>query len=252
MKCPCTGVNIPRFLSATIAGMIALYAYEYFIHMQWLMPTYDETPELWRSYENAEDMAVLSFVRLFLVVATIGYLYTRNHEGKGAGEGLRYGLGVGAVLGVSMASSYLWMPISEELAIHWGLTGLGMGVVVGVIFSLLYSPCEKAKAKAAPAAASSAVKKTTAKKAPAKRKTAAKKTTAKKAPAKKKTAAKKTTAKKTTTKKTAAKKSTAKKAPAKRKTAAKKTTAKKAPAKKKTAAKKTTTKKTTRKTTKKK
>ena len=259
MKCPISGVNVPRFLSATVAGMIVLFAYEFFVHAQWLMPEYEATESLWRSDAEMEELKSWSFVRLFLLVATIGYLYTKNHEGKGAGEGLRFGFAVGLVLAVVNASAYLWMPISADLALSWGLAGVGTGLIVGLAFSLVYTPC-KASKKAAPAIAAAPAKKAQAKKAPAKRKTAAKKVPVKKAPAKKATAKKapakkaapkkKTAAKKTTTKrKTAAKKAPVKKATAKKSTAkkstAKKTTAKKTVAKKSTAKRKTATKKKT-------
>jgi|GEM_PF-1845032 len=222
MKCPISGVNIPRFLSATIAGAIFLYAFEYIVHVHLLMDTYQQTPQLWLSVEAMQENAAWGFVRLFALVAAIGYLYTRNHEGKGADEGVRFGLAVGAILGISMASSYLWMPISGDLAVSWLLTGIGKGLGIGVIFSLMYVPCgAKKSAKPAVAVAQDApLKKTSA------RKTARKKATVKKAPAKK------APAKKAPAKKTAAKKAPAKKAPAK-KTTAKKPAAKKAPAKKK-------------------
>lgn len=138
MHCPISGVNIPRFLIASIAGFLFLFGFDYLVHHIWLNEAYVEHVDLWRPAENMESFYPYMIARQILLVWLIGYIFTRNFEEKGLLEGIRFGLPVGLLLGLIMASSYIWMPITSELALGWLVSGIGTGLGLGIIFALLY------------------------------------------------------------------------------------------------------------------
>jgi hypothetical protein len=141
LKCPISGVNIPRFLLSVIAGFAFIFAYDFIVHGQLLMPTYLETPQLWRTPEDMQaHFGWMAMTQVLLALIT-AFIFTRNFEGKGIGEGLRFGGMIGFLLGVSMAGSYAWMPISMNLALSWLASGVVMGLGLGVIYSFTYRPC---------------------------------------------------------------------------------------------------------------
>ena len=138
MHCPITGINIPRFLLALVAGFAFKFGFDFVVHQNILKDLYEQTADLWRPHENMEECLPIMMSYSVLLVGIIGYIFTRNFEGKGIMEGLRFGLPMGILLALMMSSSYIWMPIPIELAIGWAASGLGLGLGIGVIFALLY------------------------------------------------------------------------------------------------------------------
>lgn len=136
LHCPCTGINIPRFLGCVIAGYAFLFGFDYVVHHILLMDIYTQTMDLWRPEEEMSFPLMIAYN--VLLVAILGFIFTRNYEEKGIGEGLRFGVSMGALLALMNAASYIWMPIPLELALGWGGAGLGAAIGIGIIFSLIY------------------------------------------------------------------------------------------------------------------
>jgi len=124
MHCPFTGINIPRFIIATLAGFIFVFGLDYIVHQNLLTDLYDITSSFWRAPESMQSI--------------FPYIFTRNFEGKGIKEGIRFGMPFGLLFALFMGSSYLWMPIPLELALSWAISGLATGFGLGIIFSLTY------------------------------------------------------------------------------------------------------------------
>ncbi|MCB1721182.1 MAG: hypothetical protein H6860_03145 [Rhodospirillales bacterium] len=138
MHCPITKINIPRFLISTIIGFAFVFGLDFLIHQNLLSDIYQQTMHLWRPMDEMASFMPYMFGYQALLVIIIGFIYTRNHEGKGITEGLRFGLQIGVLLALLNAAAYIWMPIPKELALAWAGAGLGTGLGLGVIFSLLY------------------------------------------------------------------------------------------------------------------
>ncbi len=138
MHCPVTGINIPRFLIAAVAGYAFVFGFDYLIHHVLLMDTYQQTPDLWRAPETMMEFFPLMIGYQVLLVLILGFIFTRNYEGKGIGEGIRFGLMIGSLIALLNAAAYIWMPISIELALSWAGAGLGISVGIGILFSLIY------------------------------------------------------------------------------------------------------------------
>ncbi len=138
MNCPCTGVNISRFVLSVIVGFVFIYGFDYLIHVEWLMNTYEQTPELWRPEDTMTQYFPWMMLCQFLTVVFVGFIYTRKHEGKGLSEGIRFGIMIGLLIGTLMMIPYAYLPISLSLALSWGAAGFGTGLGLGMIFSLIY------------------------------------------------------------------------------------------------------------------
>ena len=61
-----------------------------------------------------------------------------NYEDKGLGEGLRFGIPMGILLGLLQAGMYPYLPISVELAFAWFLGGLIQGIGIGLVLAYTY------------------------------------------------------------------------------------------------------------------
>ena len=145
LNCPITGANIPKLLLSAVVGFGFIFLFDGAYHGKFLMEEYAKTPDLWRA--PAEMKMEWMMGSQFLLALLTALLYSRNVEGKGIMEGVRFGIYVGLVLAVSMASAYAWMPISQNLAMFWGLGGLLTGLGLGVIFSFTYKCCGTCKTK---------------------------------------------------------------------------------------------------------
>ncbi len=154
MCCPCTGAYLPRFIPCLILGFVFILGFNMFLHGQLLMSSYELTQQLWRTPEDMQAHFKFLLLTQFLIVFLTGVIYAQNHEGRGVCEGIRYGLMIGALIGVLRAAPYAWTPVSPDLAFAWFAGGLAEGLGLGMIYSLLYRPaccgggkCEKGSCK---------------------------------------------------------------------------------------------------------
>ncbi len=134
--CPFTGVHMIRFPLIVLAGFAFTFIYEFLLHGQILMGLYEQTAHLWRP--EGEMKMSLMMLNQFLTTAILAFIFTRNFEGKGVCEGMRFGIMMGLLMGVMSAAAYIWTPIPGALAIGWFFGGLGWGLGLGVVFSLIY------------------------------------------------------------------------------------------------------------------
>lgn len=138
MHCPITGINIPRFLVSVIAGFVFIFGFDFIIHGQVLADLYAETADLWRPPEEMETYFPFMMGSQLLLALITAFIFTRNFEEKGIGEGIRFGLLLGTLLALLSATTYVWMPIPLLLAVYWAAAGLMQGLGLGIIFGLLY------------------------------------------------------------------------------------------------------------------
>lgn len=131
-------MNIKRFFISVLIGFAFVFGYEFLIHGILLVPSYELTPQLWRPTEEFENFMPFATAMQFLITATLCFIYTRHHEGKGIGEGFRFGVMFGTLLGLGCMAAYAWMPISFTLAVSWFFACFFKIIGLGVIFSLAY------------------------------------------------------------------------------------------------------------------
>lgn len=135
--CSCD-VNKPRYIMMTLAGFAFVFVYEAIVHGVLLVPYYRDTLELWRSQSEMRDFYPVAILAQYFFTAVAAYVFTRNFEGKGICEGVRFGTMIGLLVGIALGSFYAFMPITMEIAIAWLVTSVIECIGLGVVFSLIY------------------------------------------------------------------------------------------------------------------
>ncbi len=128
-------------LTVLLGGLLAamvMYLFEGFWHGTYLASTYDQTKTLWRALPDMQALGsqIAGFTVIFGIV--LSFIFAKNYEGKGLGEGVRYGFYIGALLGLNAAAGYFYMPISFHLATLWFFGWIIEGVLIGATLSLTY------------------------------------------------------------------------------------------------------------------
>lgn len=130
-------MNTKRWLMASVAAFAFIFVSEFVVHGVLLQGLYEATSQLWRSHEDT-NMAVM-FMSQCLFAAGLAWLFTRNYEAGGIGEGLRFGLYVGVVLGAIELGKYAYMPVPGTLVAVWVASAMLIkGVGAGTVLSLVY------------------------------------------------------------------------------------------------------------------
>ncbi len=141
--CSCD-LNMKRFALMSVAGFIFIFLSDWVIHGMLLMDMYEQTPQLWRVPEDMEVYFPWMTVNQILLTLVLAFIFTRNFEGKGMMEGVRFGVMFGLLTGLGAFGSYAYMPISLTLAFAWLGSMLVQVTGLGVIFALLYKNKEGA------------------------------------------------------------------------------------------------------------
>lgn len=129
-NCPMT-----RCAVSTLAVFATMMLFNWLYHGHLLMNQYVATASLWRSEAEMQDMMWLCFLKQAVLSAIIVWIWGKNYQNLGTGEGVRFGVMIGALLGVHMAGAYISMPIPSSLALAWFAGEVLLGVMIGVVLS---------------------------------------------------------------------------------------------------------------------
>ena len=134
-------MNIGRFVASVIFAFVFIFLFNWVYHGVLLMDTYAATADLWRPMPKDGAMTTYCYfamVSQFLTAFMLTYIFTCHYEGKGVGEGVRYGLYMGLLLAAIDLGKYAYMPVDFPLVASWMLgsllTGLGTGAIVAMIY----------------------------------------------------------------------------------------------------------------------
>ena len=131
-------MNKMRFIFAGLAAFIAMMVFNFLWHGLLLESSYMATIELWRPQDQ---MAVFFPWAIGITLAlgfTLAFLFTRNYEGKGIGEGVRFGAMTGLLLGLLEFGIYPYLAIPLSLGAAWFVGGVLEGLVAGIAIALVY------------------------------------------------------------------------------------------------------------------
>jgi hypothetical protein len=129
-------MNKQRYVISALATFVFVFLYEFLVHGYLLMDLYEQTASLWRPEEEYKMPVML--MSEFSFSAVLAYIFTQNYEGKGVGEGVRFGLCIGMLLGAIEIGKYSYMPIPIILMLSWVLAALLIGLGSGIVLSLVY------------------------------------------------------------------------------------------------------------------
>ena len=135
-------MNVQRFIISAIVVFAFVFLFEMLVHAVILAGIYEQTSSIWRSHEESQGyFAYLVLSQLLFSIALV-FLFTRNFEGKGIGEGARFGLYVGLILGAVQVGAYCYLPIPFVLMVGWVVAGVLKGLGGEIVASLIYKAKE--------------------------------------------------------------------------------------------------------------
>lgn len=129
-------MNKKRYVISVLVTFVFVFLYDFLVHGYLLTDLYNQTAQLWRPEE--EYKMPFMFMSELGFSAVLAYIFTLNYEGKGIGEGIRFGLCMGMFLGAIEIGKYSYMPIPMVLMLSWVLAALLIGLGSGVVLSLVY------------------------------------------------------------------------------------------------------------------
>jgi len=129
-------MNKKRYVISSFVVFVFVFLYEFLVHGFLLKDIYMQTAQLWRSEE--EYKMIFTLISQLGFSAVLAYIFTLHYEGKGIGEGIRFGLYIGMLLGSIEIGTYSYMPIPMVLMLSWVLVSLLKGLGTGVVLSLVY------------------------------------------------------------------------------------------------------------------
>lgn len=132
-------MNAKRFIMAVVAAFAFVFVFEWVYHGVLLMDTYQATSDMWRPMgEEFSQYCAAKMASTFFMVFMMAYIFTCHYEGKGIGEGVRYGLYIGLLLAARDLGAYAYMPVEFSLVASWMLgallTGLGAGATLAMVY----------------------------------------------------------------------------------------------------------------------
>ena len=134
-------MNLKRWLQATVAAFVVIFAVEFVVHHFWLSDFYHAHAEWWRPEAEMQSMMPLMLLSQLAFAALLALVYTRGYEqGKGGlGQGLRFGLLVGLLLMLPYSlMHYVVYPYPASLIVSWFVGGLVETVLAGMVIGAIY------------------------------------------------------------------------------------------------------------------
>lgn len=124
-------MNSKRYLIASVCVFIFVFIFDFIFHGMLLKGMYEATASVWRP--EMDHNMIWMLIRQIVFSLVITYIFTMNYEGRGTGEGCRFGFWMGALVGSMQIGTYCYLPIPFMLMVWWVvgsvLTGIGIGLV---------------------------------------------------------------------------------------------------------------------------
>ena len=122
-----------------IAVFVAMMLTNFLIHQVVLGNLYRSPAMVNLMRPMAESMLWIHFVTAAVVAFFFVLIYSKGYEGKGMGEGIRFGFYVGMLMSIPMAyDTYAEMPIPYSLALQWFIYGLLQYIILGIVTAMVY------------------------------------------------------------------------------------------------------------------
>ena len=132
-------MNFKRYLGAAALLFLFIFLYEGVVHGVILSSIYAETEHLWRSEKAMMALMPFRIMTQGVIALWLAYIFAKLFPNGGVRNGVRFGLYLGGWSAIQAMSSYLWLPISLELAALWFVVYLVESVAGGLILGFMYT-----------------------------------------------------------------------------------------------------------------
>jgi hypothetical protein len=126
-----------------IPGFIAVYVVmsllNFLIHNVMLRDTYMTLVQTGLMRNEESGMMWIYFVTALVVSFFFTLIFSKGYEGKGIGEGVRFGLYAGLLVAVQFAyDSYASYPLPYSLALQWFLYTTIEYIILGIVVAAVF------------------------------------------------------------------------------------------------------------------
>lgn len=138
-------MNTARLFFSIVAGLIFIFASDFFIHAIWLAADYKATAALWRP-ESERRVRFLWMLGAQLL-CSIAFMYIwakRGWRRRSIADGGVFGFWMGLFQQISTIVLYVVTPMPGLLAAKWFVAGLVQSVSLGVLAAVIYQPVSAA------------------------------------------------------------------------------------------------------------
>jgi hypothetical protein len=135
-------MNYGRLAITAVVATIVDMAYGYAIYGVGMASQLAAAPGVFRPIEAVNGKIPLMALGTLVGMLAAVYIFAKGYEGgRGAQEGLRFGILVGVLMtGYVLVGDYVVMNIGRRLAVSLAIGTLVEWVVVGVAIGLVYKP----------------------------------------------------------------------------------------------------------------
>ncbi len=133
-------MNMKRFGLSVLAAFVFVFVFEMLFHGFLLKGLYESTAQVWRTEQ--EMMGYMGWAtgsQLFFAVM-FSWLFINYIKVESTGDGIRFGLFMGLLLGGVQFGFYPYMPIPFILAGAWFLGAVIEGTALGAILAMMNKP----------------------------------------------------------------------------------------------------------------
>ena len=155
-SCETSKCGTKSWIIGTLVAFAVTMGFDWFVHGNLLMDTYKATAEMWRPEAEMQKFFPFCIAKHVIEAAIFVALYgcwrsktscgaigSKDCPGK---KSMGFGLMIGLLLGVSSASSYIYMDIPQSLALSWLAAETAKWSITGMVLGLLSAKCMKTSA----------------------------------------------------------------------------------------------------------
>lgn len=133
------GINVKRLTYCIVAVFVFIFLTNFLIHEVILKKCYLEAASAFRSEHEMKGLMVWMILGQFLLVKFFCVIFAKGYEGKGLGEGARYGLLIGLFMAGMSFIEYVVYPVTWGLLWSWVGLGIVQWVGAGMVAATVYS-----------------------------------------------------------------------------------------------------------------
>lgn len=131
-------MNTNRYLAASLAVAVFIFLYGWVVHGIVLADFWAEHMVEGSMRPQGEEIIWAIAVSCLLQGLALGFIFVRGYEGKGIGEGVRFGLLIAWFIIAIYFLHYALSPMEEMAMVTGGIVDAIMYVICGVILAALY------------------------------------------------------------------------------------------------------------------
>jgi hypothetical protein len=137
-------MDMKKTLGAIVAAFVVYAASGYLIHEVLLKSAYIDSANVWRPDDAIQHRMWIMLLSEFIFALGAVIVYVRGVEKKSwVGQGIRFGILLSLVAPIpGFMMSYVTLPVSHKLALHWILLGIAQAILVALVIAAICQPKE--------------------------------------------------------------------------------------------------------------